>query len=420
MVSVPSPTSGPVTRTGLLSGLRVVEVAHLGAGALTTSLADLGADVIKVEPLEGDYGRQMTWPMVEGTSLLFRHINRGKRSVQLDLASDAGVATFLQLVEASDVVVEGMRPGALDRRGLGYDRLSGVNPTIVLVSMSGFGATGPYQNIPTHGVAYDAWAAVFAPDHDDDGRPFIPEHVSIGMNAGPLYGAIGVLAGVLSARATGRGSHVDLAQADAAVAFDWLRHETARAYERPTTEVAGNPTDGNERRAAGTAGLRDGVRYQIYESADGHVLLMASERKFWRNFCEGCGRADLFTRWPGSEYADHARGNDALRTELTDLFRTRTTAEWVALAIAADTAIAPVNSPASLPLDPQFLDRMPWLSRDDHGAELVPTPLRLVGESRYEPTPSPTAGQHTAEVLDEVIGLDDDQIDALRRLGAIR
>ena len=409
-----------MSRGGLLDGLRVIEVAHLAAGALTTTLADLGADVIKVEPLAGDYGRQMTWPVVEGTSLLFRHVNRGKRSVRVDLGTAEGAQLLLGMAQEADVVVEGMRPGALDRRGLGYEALATANPAIVVVSMSGFGATGPYRDIPTHGVAFDAWAGIFDPDHDEHGRCCIPEHVSIGMNAGPLYGAIAVLAGVTRARATGRGCHLDVAQADAAVAFDWLRHETRRAYERPTSEVAGNPADGGERRAPGTAGLRDGVRYQLYETADGHILLMASERKFWRNFCDAVERPDLFERWPGAEYADHALGQDDLRAELSALFSTRTTADWVALAVENDTAIVPVNAPGTLPDDPQFRERMSWLPRTTHAADLVPLPVHVVDEPQPDPGPAPMAGEHTDQVLAELLGLDHEQITTLKEGGIIR
>ena len=409
-----------MSAAGLLDGLRVLEVAHLGAGALTTSLADLGADVIKVEPLEGDYGRLMTWPLVDGTSLLFLHVNRGKRSVRVDLASADGADVFRRLVSRCDVVVEGMRPGALDRRGLPLESLRSDNPELVTLSMSGFGASGPYRDIPTHGVAFDAWAGIIAPESDDDGSWHIPEHVSIGMNAGPLYGAIGLLAAVLRARATGRGCHLEIAQSDSAVAFDWLRNETWRAYERPEGEVTGNPADGHERRAPGTAGLRDGVRYQVYETSDGHVLLMATERKFWRNLCHGVGRPDLFERWPGAEFADHARGEHELKAELVALFRTRTTAQWVAFAAEADTAIAPVNTPHTLVRDPQFLDRMPWLPAAEHGADLVPIPLKVVGEDAPLAGRAPDAGQHTEEVLGELLGLQPDQIRSLRRGDAIR
>ena len=138
------------------------------------------------------------------------------------------------------------------------------------------------------------------PEIDEEGFCVIPEHVSIGINAGPLYGALGVLAGVIRARETGEGCFLEIAQSDAAASIDWLRSETYKAYERPEDEVTGNPSDNFERRAPGTAGMRDGVRYQFYETSDDrHVLFMASEQEFWKNFCEAVGRMDLFEKWPG-------------------------------------------------------------------------------------------------------------------------
>ncbi|MSW46285.1 MAG: CoA transferase, partial [Actinobacteria bacterium] len=200
-----------------LAGVRVVEVSLLGAASITTSLSDLGADVIKVEPPGGDYGRDMTWPIIEGTSLLFLHLNRGKRSVVIDLRNPAGIEVLEELVRTADVVVEAMRPGALERRGLGYERLREINPKVVFMAMSGFGATGPYRSLPSHGVAFDTWAGIVDPEVDDEGLCSIPPHVSIGLNAAPLYGAIGILAGVIRARATGEGCRMELAQSDAAV-----------------------------------------------------------------------------------------------------------------------------------------------------------------------------------------------------------
>ena len=158
----------------------------LGAAAITTALADLGADVLKVEPPTGDYGRQMTWPIIEGTSLLHLHANRGKRSVVLDLRTPEGADVFRDLVRNADVVVEAMRPGGLERRGLGYGQLREVNPKIVFITISGYGMTGPYKDYPSHGIAYDTWAGVVKPEVDDDGFTYIPEHVSIGINAGPI------------------------------------------------------------------------------------------------------------------------------------------------------------------------------------------------------------------------------------------
>jgi len=389
----------------------------LGPGALTTHLADLGADVIKVEPPQGDYGRRMTWPIVEGVSLLFLHISRGKRSIVLDLRTEAGREAFLDLVRGADAVVEGMRPGGLDRRGLGFDDLRKVNPRIVFATISGYGATGPYRDLPSHGIAYDAWAGIVQPEVDAEGFAYMPEHVSIGINAGPLFGALGLLAGVLRARETGEGCQLEIAQSDAAAAIDWLRSETWKAYERPESEVTGNEADNYERRAPGTAGMQDGVRYQFYATADGHVLFMASEQEFWRNFCEGVGRIDLFERWPGSKYADHARGNKELRTILREIFATRTTAEWIEFGKAHNTPLVPANSPKTLPDDPQFQARFEWLPAARLGADMLPTPIKFVDEELPVPSKAPSVGRHTEDVL-RGLGWDAARIERARAAGA--
>jgi crotonobetainyl-CoA:carnitine CoA-transferase CaiB-like acyl-CoA transferase len=400
-----------------LAGLRVIEVSMLGPGALTTNLADLGADVIKVEPPQGDYGRQMTWPIVNGVSLLFLHISRGKRSIVLDLRTDSGREAFLELARDADAVVEAMRPGGLDRRGLGFEALRAVNPKIVFVTISGYGMTGPYRDMPSHGIAYDVWAGIVAPKVDDNGDAYMPEHVSIGINAGPVFGALGLLAGVLRARETGEGCQLEIAQSDSAAAIDWLRSETYKAYERPESEVTGNAADNFERRAPGTAGMESGVRYQFYATTDGFILFMASEREFWKNFCNGVGRPELFERWPGAQYGDHARGNTELRAILRELFASRSSAEWLEFGMEHNTPIAPSNTPHTIGDDPQFRDRMPWIPASRVGADMLPTPIKFVGEDLPLPTMAPTVGEHTESVLREVLGWDDDRIAAARAAG---
>jgi crotonobetainyl-CoA:carnitine CoA-transferase CaiB-like acyl-CoA transferase len=402
-----------------LRDVRIIECSMLGPAAITTCLADLGADVIKVEPPQGDYVRDMTWPIVEGTSLMHLHVNRGKRSVVLDLRKPEAVEVFLDLVRDADAVVEAMRPGGLARRGLGFDKLREVNPRIVFITISGYGMTGPYKDYPSHGIAYDTWAGVVKPELDDDGFTYIPEHVSIGINAGPLFGALGILSGIIEARATGKGSQMEVAQSDSAAAIDWLRSETYRAYERPDDEVTGNKSDNYARRAPGTAGMREGVRYSIYESKDGHVLFMASEQAFWKNFCEGVGRADLFERWPGSKYADHAAGNKELQAELRDVFRTKTSAEWLDFGGQVNTPIAPVNSPQSIADDPQFRERLPWIPHERLGADQLPLPIKLVDGELPLPSKAPTVGQHTDEVLRSVLRYDDARLAVLREVGAL-
>jgi len=402
-----------------LAGVRVIECSMLGPAAITGPLVDLGAEVIKVEPPRGDYVREMTWPIVEGTSLMHLHLNRGKRSLVLDLRTAPGRETFKELARNADAVVEAMRPGGLARRGVGYEQLKAVNPGIVFCTISGYGASGPYRDLPSHGVAYDTWAGVVQPATAQDGQPYLPDHASIGIHAGPLFGALGILAAIIRARGTGVGSEIDIAQSDAAAAMDWLRSETYRAYERPESEVTGNRTDGYRRREPGTGGMAGSVRYQIYRSADGYIQFMASEQALWKNFCTGVDRMDLFERWPGSVYADHAVGNTELREELRQIFLTRSTGRWMELAGKADIPLAPVNTPRTLPADPQFQHRFTWLPKEELGADMLATPLHFLGEDLPRPAKAPTLGQHGDEVLREVLGYDETAIAELRRSGAL-
>ena len=408
-----------MTKPAPLAGLRVIESSLLGPGAITTHLADLGAEVIKVEAPTGDYIREMTWPIVEGVSLLHLHVHRGKRSVTLDLKKPEAVAVYEDLVRGADVVVEAMRPGSLERRGLGFDRLREINPRIVFCNISGYGMTGPYEDLPAHGIAFDTWAGIVGPATDEEGFSYIPEHASVGMHAGPMFGALGILAAVLRARETGEGAMLEIGQSDAAAYMDWYRIESWKAYERPESEVTGNKSDDYERRAPGTAGMREGVRYQLYESSDGHILLMASEQAFWKNFCLCVDREDLFEKWPGSKYADHARGNRDLQKELRTIFKERTSAEWLRLGGEQNFPIAPVNTSKTIAEDPQFQDRFSWYSAEAHGAEMLPFPVKFQGEELPEPTKAPTAGEHTEEVLTEVLGYDASRLVQLRKAGAL-
>jgi crotonobetainyl-CoA:carnitine CoA-transferase CaiB-like acyl-CoA transferase len=409
-----------------LGDLRVVESSLLGPAEMGGLLADLGADIIKVEPPGGDYGRRMTWPIIRSqdgeseSSLLSLHVNRGKRSIVLDLRLPEAVEVYLDLVRHAEVVIEAMRPGALARRGLGLAELRAANPALVFCSLSGYGATGPYRDMPSHGIAYDTWAGQVPVAREADGLPYIPEHTSIGIHAGPLYGALAILAAVIRARSTGEGAAIELAQSDAAAYFDWYRIETWRSYERPLDEVYGNATDGGERRPPGTGGMREGVRYQIYDSSDGLVLFMASEREFWKNFCTGVGRSDLFERWPGSTYADHARGNRELRSELAAIFATRSTTMWIEFSREFNTPIAPVNTPKTIASYRQFHERLPWISRNTLEADMLPYPVQFTDDSPSSLHRAPLPGEHTDEVLLEVIGYDQDRIGALRHTGAVQ
>lgn len=404
---------------GLLCGVRVIESSLLGPGQVGTFLADLGADVIKVESPTGDYIREMTWPMIGDVSLLHLHTHRGKRSVTLDLKTEGGKAIYRELVGTADAVVEAMRPGTLARLGLGYEDLKALNPKIVFATLSGYGATGPYRHMPSHGIAYDTWSGIVQPVTDDEGFTRIPPTMpNVGINVGPMVAAMSILAGIISARQSGEGCEIEIAQSDAAAYMDWYRIETERAYLRSEDEVTGNPADDYMRRPAGLAGMWEGVRYQMYESSDGHILFMASERAFWKNFCEGVGRLDLFERWPGSTYADHARGNTALQRELQQIFWTRSSREWLDFANDHNTTIAPVNTATNIGEDPQFQARMGFYPTEVLGCEQLPLPVFVNGEALQCPTMAPTVGEHTDDVMTSVLSKSDTEVAALHSTGA--
>jgi crotonobetainyl-CoA:carnitine CoA-transferase CaiB-like acyl-CoA transferase len=404
---------------GLLAGVRVLDLSLLGPAALAGHLVDFGAEVIKIEAPSGDYVRQMTWPIVEGTSLMHLHINRGKQSIVLDLKTAEATQVLEELIAQSDVIIEAMRPGFLDKRGFTHERLLEINPSIVFCSISGYGATGPYRDLPAHGVAFDSWAGQINPVLDEDGFCRTPDQTNIGITAGPAFGAMAVLAALVRARTTGKGAYMEIAQSDAAAYFDWYRIESWKSYEQPVDVVTGNASDNYERRRPGLGGMWEGVRYQFYESSDGHVLFMASEQSFWKNFCVGIGREDLFALYPGSQYADHARGNVALHSELRDIFRTRTSAEWLKFAGEYNTTIAPVNTPQTVINDPQFQDRFTWTTMQQTGCEQLMFPLHLDGDETPVPTIAPTIGEHTDEVLQRVLGYNDERLATLRRSGAL-
>jgi crotonobetainyl-CoA:carnitine CoA-transferase CaiB-like acyl-CoA transferase len=395
---------------GLLDGLRVLEVSLLAPNMLGMVLADLGADVVKVEqPGRGDYTREVGAARVNRTSLLHLRWNRGKRSLALDLRHPDGVAVFLDLARTSEVVVEGLRAGALARRGLGVEALRAVNPALVYCSLSGFGQTGPYRDLATHGVAYDAYAGHAPPEYTDDGHPTIPHrYIEIGTHAGALYAAVGVLAAVVRARATGRGAILDVAQADAAVAWNAGRLDAALSEVHPPHDRA--------------ISMTSAVRYQYYETADGrHILFQASERAFFANFCRAVGRDDLVARDQGADVGEHAVGDVWLRDELASLFRTRTQAEWIELFIEHDVAGGPVYTGSDVLGDRHFQTRARFVEHDHRDVgplRMLRTPI-LTDEPDEPLRPAPTVGEHSRDVLSDVLGYDSAYIDDLIRSGAV-
>jgi crotonobetainyl-CoA:carnitine CoA-transferase CaiB-like acyl-CoA transferase len=293
----------------------------------------------------------------------------------------------------------------------------------VFASISGWGEAGPYRELGSHGLAFDAFAGL-APAREIDGRPIRPlGHVWTGLEAGPLYAAFAIVSAVLRARQTGEPSHIEVSEADAGAVWNGWRI----AYEAAVSKYGSEPDDPDTRElidalaASAEGGGRDGdsdvtatdVRYQYYRASDGDVLLMATEQKFWRNFCVAIDRRDLLERWPGTGYIDHAYGERDLGDELTAIFATRTRAEWIDLFIEHNVAGAPIYQAGETHADRHFAARGLWTDPAVHGLELVGSPVRINGDVQVADRAAPRAGDDTVYVLSEVLGYDQRRIDEL-------
>jgi crotonobetainyl-CoA:carnitine CoA-transferase CaiB-like acyl-CoA transferase len=390
----------------LLSGVRVVELALLAPDLLGMHLADLGAEVIKIEqPPGGDYLRDIGARKIGGINLMHLRWNRGKKSLLLDLKRPEGQALLHRLAAGSHVFIDGLRAGAVARCGADYETIRTVNPPIIYCSLSGTGQSGPYAQLATHGVAYDAYAGLAAPVTHADGSPRIPAHTPVGMFAAPLYAAMAVCAALVRAEKTGRGCYLDIAEIDAAVS--WQAEQIDAALNQASVEIPD---------------MTASVRYQYYRTADDRVVLFqASERKFWKNFCDGVGRPDLFEKKPGVPVGDHARGDEELRRELAAIFRTRTRANWVQFFLDHNLPGGPVYDPHEVPSDPHFRTRQLLFEQDHPTAgrlRLFGTPVKVRDES-FSASPAPSAGEHTDEVLSSALGLSASEIAELRAAGVV-
>ena len=353
----PAPASGP------LVGLRVIESSLLGPAELTSFLADLGADVIKVEPPQGDYVREMTWPIVEGESLHApphppRQAQRHARPAQRPRRSRCTRTSSAAPTPSS----RRCGPGALERARPRIRAAQGGEPSrSCSARISGYGMTGPYRDLPAHGIAFDTWAGVVSPAYDDDGFCYMPEHPSIGIHAGPALRRVRRCSPGSRGRARrARDAQMEVAQSDAAAYMDWYRIETWKAYERPESEVTGNPSDDYERRAPGTrrhAGRRPLPDVRVGRRA--RAVHGVASRRSGRTSAKASGAWTCSSGGRASKYADHARNNRELQHELRDIFKTKTAAEWIAFGNEVNTPIAPVNTPQTIADDPQFQRPVP-------------------------------------------------------------
>jgi crotonobetainyl-CoA:carnitine CoA-transferase CaiB-like acyl-CoA transferase len=388
----------------VLHDVRVLELSLFSPDALGGHLADLGAEVIKIEQPGGGGFRGALFPSDNVQNLQW---NRGKKSVTLNLKSAEGLAIFRRLAAEATVLIDGLRAGAADRLGLGYDDVVEVNPTIVYCSLNGMGSYGPYAKLPTHGLSFDCFAGLNPPQIEADGTPRLSAGAigTTGVLAGPLYAAMAVLAALHSAKRDGRPQYVEVSQVDAAIAWNFQK----------LTAVANDLFGYSD-------GMQASLRYQYYETSDGkYVVFNALEDKFWQRFCEAVNRRELYE--PGNAPpGDDSQADDQLRSELTAIFKSRTRHEWTEFFIATDIAGAPAFESSDLFDDDHVRARgMVYEPAADSRPplRLIATPVKTKPGRPFAAPLPPDVGADTDEVLTTLAGCNEAEIGALRRDGVI-
>ncbi len=388
-----------------LSGLRVLDLSRLLPGPYCTLLlADLGAQVIKVEePAGGDYLRHMP-PMARHSSALFLALNRNKRSLALDLRAPAGAAALNRLVKSADVLVESFRPGTLDRLGLGYEALSRENPRLIVCSLSGWGRSGPLKDRAGHDLGYAARSGVLGYGGDPE-APAMPG-AQVADIGGALCAATAILAAVHERERTGRGRAVDVSLFDSSLPFFHMQ-----LGARLALGDEGSPL------ARGRDVLNGGYPcYRIYRTKDGrHLAVAALEPKFWEGFCRLVGRQD----WADSGWRTGEEGARIV-AEVAQVIAGKTQAEWEALLRDQDLCIEPVREGDEILAEPQIAGRglMFDIEDDKEGRAVRQLKTPLFGLGEPPPQPAPGLGEHTRQVLVEA-GFSDGEIAELLSSGVV-
>ena len=392
-------------------GVRVLDLSRMLAGPYgTLLLADMGAEVIKVEePDGGDPMRVMGPPFLpDGDSAYFLAINRSKKSVALDLTCPAGRDVFLDLAARADVVWENFRPGIMARLGVDYAVLAAVNPRLVMCSISAYGEDGPYRDWPAFDLALQAMGGAMSLTGPEGGPP-VRMGLPIGDLAGGLFGAFAVAGALFRRERTGRGAHVDLSLLDCQVS---LLTYVAQYFW----------TDGRVPGPLGSAHASV-VPYGALATADGHLIVAVFAEKFWGGFCQAVDREAWASDPRFATNRDRVANRPALMAMVQDVFATRTTAEWLARLQAHGVPATPIQAVDQVLADPQVRHRrmVVDLAHPRHGAlPTLGTPLKVDGARDLTPAPPPGLGEHTDRVLRELLAYPGVRIDALRREGAIR
>ncbi len=406
--------------TGALAGIRVLDLSRVLAGPWCTQLlADLGAEVIKVErPGVGDDTRHWGpfWlDDAEGNrtmeSSYYLAANRGKRSVTIDMSHPDGKALILELAKTADVVVENFKVGGLAAKGLGYDDLAAVNSRLVYASITGFGQTGPRAEEPGYDYLAQALSGLMSVTGPADGEPGagpMRAGVAVADLSTGMYTTVAVLAALLRRGVTGEGQYIDVALLDTM---------TAMLANQATSFLVSGVTP------ARTGGWHPSLApYQVFEGADAPFIIAVGNNGQFAELCRILGRPDLVTDPRFVENGDRSLHRQELADEINAATRTETAAHWLGLLPAAGVPAAKVNTVAETFDEPQLKHRGGRIDLERADGVVSPgvaNPIKM-SESpiEYQHAP-PGLGEHTDEVLRDLLGLDDDVVAGLRERGAI-
>ncbi len=399
-----SEVSDSETPPGPLHGLRVLDLSWVLAGPYCTmTLCDLGAEVVKCErPPFGDVART-TGPLVDGESGYFFSVNRGKKSIAIDLKQEAGRELFLRLVQEFDILVENFRPGTLEGLGVGYEVLSKVHPRLIYAAISGYGQTGPMREKPALDVVVQGVGGIMSVTGEPGGPPIKPG-VSLGDITGGLYGVIGILAAVWERERSGRGQLVDISMLDCQVAI--LENAFLRYF------LTGEPPQPMGTRHSWA------VPFQAFPTADGWFVLALAwgVPNQWALLCSELDRVDLIDDPRFATSTARSAHHAELEPLLNEAFRVRTSAEWVARLEPYGIPCGPLNSIPEVTRMPQLEARemfVPVTHKVLGTLPLVNTPLKLSRTPAGIRGSSPDMGEHSREVLRDRLGMTDAEIDTL-------
>jgi crotonobetainyl-CoA:carnitine CoA-transferase CaiB-like acyl-CoA transferase len=393
--------------TGMLSGVVILELGQVIAGNFGgVILADLGAEVIKIEPKTGDTARNPTIAPLHDESAIHLFMNRNKKSVVLDLKNPKGLEMFFDLVEQADVVIDNFRPGVMARLGIDHDRLKERNPDIITSSVTGFGEYGPAKDKAAFDLvvqAYSGHVDITGPAEGDPARVGIP----IADIAGGIYSCISVLAALVGRELHGTGEHADVAMLDTLVSllsYDAVDHLNS----------------GRKLTRLGTAHAHL-VPWQAFQTSDGYVVVAARDEKFWQNLCDAIDRPDLKADPRSKDNKARVANREEVVGILSDVFRTRSNTEWLATLDEYDIPNAPVNDIAQVFEDPQvqargMVDTYKHLTLGD--IRYPPSPIKWRNWERPN-EPAPMLGQHTIEVLTARLGLNEAEVRQLADDGVV-